>query len=53
MFALYIFLRYLHFLNIRENIYNLKITYIMPHRGNNINYANLSPCEIATFCKFV
>ena len=53
MFALYIFSRYSRFSNIRENIYNLKFSYIMPHRTNIIKNANLSSREIANFCKFV
>ena len=35
-FALYIFSRFSHFSNIRENIYNLKIYFCIPHRGNKI-----------------
>ena len=52
IFALYIFLRYSRFSNFRENIYNLKTSYIMPHRSNIIKNANLSPREIANFRKF-
>ena len=36
----------------RENIYNLKITFIIPHKSNKIKYANFSPREIANFRKF-
>ena len=39
IFALYILSRYSRFSNIRENMYNLKITYIIPHRGINIKNA--------------
>ena len=49
--VLYIFLCYSRFSNIRENMYNLKITFIMPHRGNNFKNANLSPREIAILHK--
>ena len=53
IFTPYVFLRYSHFSNICENIYNLKITCIMPHYyGNNIKNANLIPCKIANFRKF-
>ena len=52
IFARYIFSHYSGFSNIRENIYNLKITCIMPHRGNNIKDANLSPPKIVNFHKF-
>ena len=52
IFALYIFSRYSRFSSIRENIYNLKTSYIMPHRGNIIKNANLSPRDIANFRKF-
>ena len=41
IFALYIFLRFSRFSNIRENIYNLKITCIMPNRGNYIGNSKL------------
>ena len=52
IFALYIFSRYSCFSNIRENLYNSKITCIVPHRGNNIINAKLNPREIANFRKF-
>ena len=51
IFVLFIFLRYSPFSNICENMYNLKITYIMAHKGNNIKNAKLSPHEIANFHK--
>ena len=50
IFTLYIFSRYSCFSNIRENMNKLKITCIMPYRASNIK--NLSPREIANFCKF-
>ena len=43
--ALYIFLRYLHFLNIRKNMCNLKMTCIIPHSGNNIKSANFESTQ--------
>ena len=52
MFALYIFLHYLRFSNNCKNMYNLKITCVMPHSGNDIKHANLTPREIANFHKF-
>ena len=42
MFTLHIFS---HFSNI-VNMYNLKITCIMPHRGNDIKNVSLSPCDL-------
>ena len=52
-FALNIFMRYSGFSNIRKHMYNLKITCMMPHGGNNIKKnVNTSPREIANFCKF-
>ena len=50
--ALYVFLRFSRLSNMRENIYNLKTTFIIPHTSNKIKYANLSPREIANFRKF-
>ena len=47
IFALYIFSRYLRFLNVRVNMFNVKITFIMPFRGTNLN-----PCDIASFLQF-
>ena len=32
-------------------MYNLKITCIMPYRGNNIKTVSLSPCKIVNFHK--
>ena len=52
IFALYIFSGFSSFSIIRENIYNLKINFIIPHRGNKTKNANLSPREIANFRKF-
>ena len=51
IFALYIFSRYSRLSNIRENMYIVKITYIMPHRGKNIKIANANPREIVDFRK--
>ena len=39
--ALYIFLRYSHFRNIRENMCIVKITFIMPYIDNNLKSANI------------
>ena len=51
--ALYIFLRYSRFSNIRENMYNLKMTCIIPHSGNNIKSANFeSTQKLPYFRKF-
>ena len=52
IFALYIFSRFSRLSNMGENIYNLKITFFIPHTSNKIKYANLSPREIANFRKF-
>ena len=52
IFALYIFSRFSRLSNMRENIYNVKLTFIIPHTSNKIEYANLSPCKIANFRKF-
>ena len=52
IFALYIFSPYSRFSNIREDIYNLEITCIMPHRVYNFKNANVSPREIPNFRKF-
>ena len=35
MFALYIFSRYLRFLDTHENLYTVKITFIIPQRVND------------------
>ena len=51
IFALYIFSRYSRLLNVGENIYIVKITFIMLHRGNNIKNAKINPPEIANFGK--
>ena len=40
------------FLNVRENMFNVKITLIMPFRGNIVQNANLNPHEIACFLQF-
>ena len=49
IFALYIFSRYSRLLNVRENIYIVKITFIMLHRGNNIKKAKINLRQIANF----
>ena len=49
IFALYIFLRCLCLSNICENMYIMKITFIMPHRGKNIENTNINLREIANF----
>ena len=49
IFPLYIFLRYSRLSNVRENIYIVKITFIMLHRGNNTKNAKINLCEIANF----
>ena len=43
IFALYICLRYSHFLNIRENMYNFSF------RGNFVKNANINPRDIVNF----
>ena len=54
IFALYIFSR---LSNVHENIYIVKITFIMLHRGNSIKnimtVQNINPREIANFRKCV
>ena len=42
IFTLYIFLRYLRFLDVRENMYHVKITFIMPCKGNIVKNVKLS-----------
>ena len=49
IFALYIFSRYSRFSNIRRNIYNLQISYIMPHGENIIKNVNLSLGKLPIF----
>ena len=51
IFALYIFSRYSRLSNARKNIYIVKITFIMLHRGNNIKNAKKNPREIDNFRK--
>ena len=53
IFALYIFSRYSRLLNVHENIYIVKKTFIMLHRGNNIKNAKINPHKIANFRKCV
>ena len=48
-FALYIFSHHLCLSNIRENIYIVKITFIMPHRSSNINNTKINLREFADF----
>ena len=52
IFVLNIFTHYSRFSNAPKNMYKLKITCLMPHSGNDIKNANLSPRKIANFCKF-
>ena len=49
--ALYIFSRNSRFLDIRENMYTLKITFIVAQRENDTQNANLNRSEIAYFVK--
>ena len=51
IFALYTFSRYLRLSYIRENMYNVKLSFSMPYRVNNIKNVNLNPHEIAYFLK--
>ena len=51
IFALYIFSPYSRLTNIRENIYIVKITFIMPHRGSNIKNAKINLRKITNFQK--
>ena len=53
IFVLYIFSRYSRLSNVHEDMYIMKITFIMPDTGNNIKNANLNPREIANFRKYV
>ena len=39
----------LYMSNIRENMYIVKITLMMPDKGDNIKNANINPREIANF----
>ena len=50
-FALYIFSRNARFLNVPENMYNVKITFIMAQRTSYAENANMYPSEIAQFPK--
>ena len=52
IFALYIFSRCSRFLNVRENMYNMKITFIVPPKGNTVKNANINPREIVNFRNF-
>ena len=55
MFALYIFLRYflfICFLNVCENMYNVKITCIMLFKGNIVKNVHMNQREIVNFCNF-
>ena len=51
IFALYIFSRYSRLSNCRQNIYIVKTTLIMLHRGNHIKNAKINIREIANFRK--
>ena len=51
IFAWYIFSRNSLFLNISENMYMARITYIMPCRGNDMKNTNINPSDIAYFVK--
>ena len=53
MFAVYIFSHFSRLSNIRQNMYNVKIYFTMPHRANNIKIVNSNPHEIAYFLKFL
>ena len=53
MFALYIFSYCLRFRNIHENVFIIKITFIMPYMDNNNKTANIDLLEIANFRKYV
>ena len=46
IFTLYIFSRYTRLSNIRENIYIVKITFTLSHRGSNIKNAKINLREI-------
>ena len=51
IFTLYIFSSYSRISHIRENIYSVKITFIMPHRGSNIKNTNINQREMVNFSK--
>ena len=51
IFVWYIFSRYSRFKNVRENMCNVKITFIMPFRGNIFKNANINPREIVIHAK--
>ena len=52
IFALYMILsRNWHFLNIRENMYNMKNNFIFTQRASDPENANLNPSEIGHFLK--
>ena len=53
IFALYIFSRNSRFLDMRENMYPSKITFIIAYRTSCTKNANFNTREIAHFCKFV
>ena len=53
IFLLYISSCNLHVLDIRENMYTVKITFSIAQRENNTKNANLNPSEIALFVKYV
>ena len=49
---MYIFSRYSHMSNIRENMYSMKISITMSYSVKNIKNANLNPRENAYFLEF-
>ena len=51
IFALYIFSRYSCLSNIRENMYIVKINFIVPHIGKHIKNAKIDQREIVNFRK--
>ena len=52
IFTLYIISHYSRILYVHENMYNMKITFIMPLRGNIVKNENINPCEIVNCHKF-
>ena len=53
IFALYIFSHNSCLSNFHENMYIVKITFVMLHRGNNIKNAKINPREIVNFQKSI
>ena len=52
IFALYIISHYSRFLYVHENMYDIKITLIIPLIGNIVKNGNINPCEIVNIHKF-